>query len=137
MDPWRLHRRAHPAESDAAPGATPLHPRRRGCYKQAMYLIEFLLPVYDNEGTPFSKDEFENVRHELTERFGGVTAFMRSPAMGQWADDTGTVRHDDLAGFEVMTDTLDREWWRAYRQRLCQRFRQQEIVVRASGFERL
>ncbi|HUQ09083.1 MAG TPA: hypothetical protein VM146_02120 [Steroidobacteraceae bacterium] len=102
-----------------------------------MYLVEFLLPLYDNEGRPFAKDEFDRVRRELTDRFGGVTAFMRSPAMGQWADDSGVVRHDDLAGFEVMADTLDRDWWRDYRDQLCARFRQQEIVMRASAFERL
>ena len=102
-----------------------------------MHLVEFLLPLYDNEGKPFARDEFERVRRELTERFGGITAFMRSPAMGQWEDESGVVRHDDLAGFEVMTATLDREWWRAYREELCKRFRQQEIVVRASEFEQL
>lgn len=102
-----------------------------------MYLVEFLLPLYDNEGTPFAKHDFERVRRELTDRFGGVTAFMRSPAMGLWADETGTVRHDDLAGFEVTADTLDRGWWREYREQLCARFRQQEILVRASAFEKL
>ena len=102
-----------------------------------MYLVEFLLPLYDNEGTPFAKPDFERVRRELTDRFGGVTAFMRSPAMGFWADETGTVRHDDLAGFEVMTERLDRDWWQTYREQLCARFRQREIVVRATAFEKL
>jgi hypothetical protein len=102
-----------------------------------VYLVEFLLPVYDNHGEHFPKEEFERVRRELTERFGGVTAFMHSPALGLWEDDQGVVRHDDLAGFEVMTDSLDRDWWRAYREQLCQRFRQQQIVMRASAFERL
>ena len=77
------------------------------------------------------------MRRELTERFGGVTAFMQSPAMGLWEDETGQVRRDELASFEVMTETLDRDWWHAYREQLAQRFRQQEIVMRASPFERL
>jgi hypothetical protein len=102
-----------------------------------VYLVEFLLPVSDNHGTHFPKDEFDRVRRELTERFGGVTAFMRSPAMGLWEDDTGATRHDDLVTFEVMTETLDRDWWRGYREQLAQRFRQQEIVMRGSEFERL
>ncbi len=102
-----------------------------------MFLVEFFLPVFDNDGAHFPKDEFERVRRELTERFGGVTAFMQSPAMGLWEDDTGLVRRDDLVSFEIMTETLDRDWWRNYREQLAQRFRQQEIVMRASPFELL
>jgi hypothetical protein len=102
-----------------------------------MYLIELFLPTYDNSGKPFPKSEFDRIRHELTARFGGVTAFLRSPAVGLWADDSGKVRRDDLAIFEVMADALDRDWWRQFRTQLEQRFRQEEIVMRASSFERL
>jgi hypothetical protein len=100
-----------------------------------MFLVEFLLPVADNDGRPIPKQEFDRVRRELTDRFGGITAFMRSPAVGLWADDAGQVRRDDLVSFEVMTGTLDRDWWRDYREQLVKRFRQQEIVMRASSFE--
>ena len=102
-----------------------------------MHLIELFLPTFDNAGKPVPKAEFDRVRHELTTRFGGVTAFLRSPAIGLWADDSGEVRRDDLAIFEVMADSLDRDWWRGYREQLERRFRQEEIVMRASGFERL
>jgi hypothetical protein len=102
-----------------------------------MVMIEFLLPTSDNAGQRFPRDEYELIRHELTARFGGVTAFMRSPATGLWTDDAGTLRHDDLAIFEVMTETLDREWWRDYRQQLERRFRQDEVVMRATSIERL
>lgn len=102
-----------------------------------MYLVEFLLPTSDNHGTRVPRDEFDRVRRELTERFGGVTAFMQSPAMGLWEDESGEVRRDDLVSFEVMAETLDRDWWGNYREQLARRFRQQEIVMRASSFERL
>src|SRR4051812_28295492 len=102
-----------------------------------MFLIEFFLPSYDNDGAQIAKAEFDRVRRELTDRFGGVTAFMRSPAAGLWEDDAGVVRRDDLVSFEVMTETLDRDWWRDYREQLGKRFRQQEILMRASSFERL
>ena len=36
-----------------------------------------------------------------------------------------------------MTDTLDREWWREYRQTLERRFAQDELVVRSQEVERL
>jgi hypothetical protein len=39
--------------------------------------------------------------------------------------------------FAVMADPLDRAWWRDYRERLERRFRQEELVVRALGAERL
>jgi hypothetical protein len=103
----------------------------------AVFLVEFLLPVSDNDGKRIAKDEFDRIRHELTERFGGVTAFMRSPAIGHWADEAGVVRRDEVVSFEVMSDTLDRDWWRGYREELARRFRQEEIVVRATSFERL
>lgn len=102
-----------------------------------VFLVEFFLPTFHNDGGPIPRDEFDRIRRELTERFGGVTAFMRSPAMGLWADKTGTVRRDDLVSFEVMTETLDRDWWRAYREQLEQRFSQQEVLMRASAFEQL
>ena len=102
-----------------------------------MFLVEFLLPTSDNHGARISKDEFDRVRRELTERFGGVTAFMQSPAVGLWEDDSGVVRRDDLVSFEVMAETLDRDWWRKYREQLAERFRQQEIVMRASPVEML
>jgi hypothetical protein len=100
-------------------------------------LVEFFLPVFDNDGARFGKDEFDRVRRELTERFGGVTAFMRSPALGLWEDDAGKVRRDDLVSFEVMAETLDRDWWRSYREQLARRFRQQDILMRASSSELL
>jgi hypothetical protein len=102
-----------------------------------VFLVEFFLPVVDNDGASFAQAEFARVRRELTERFGGVTAFTRSPAAGRWADDTGQIQRDELVRFEVMTETLDRDWWREYRAQLEQRFRQQEILIRASSFERL
>jgi hypothetical protein len=112
-------------------------PDASSAWSGRMFLIEFLLPVYDNAGLRFPSDEFDRVRRELTGRFGGCTAFLRSPAAGLWADAAGRVRRDDLAIFEVMTDAIDRDWWRGYREQLERRFRQQEIVMRATPFERL
>jgi hypothetical protein len=97
-----------------------------------MHLVEILLPLRDNEGHAFGAEKYAEVRQYLTERFGGMTAFTRSPAEGITADDRGAV-YDDIVVFEVMTETLDEEWWRGYRGRLEHEFRQDEIVVRASA----
>jgi hypothetical protein len=102
-----------------------------------MYLIEILLPRMDNAGHPFPMDAFDHVRQELADHYGGVTAFLRSPASGLWQDDSGILCSDDIVTFEVMSSTLDRTWWQSYRVQLEQRFRQKEIVVRAISFERL
>lgn len=47
-----------------------------------MHLVEILLPLNDNEGRPFASEKFSELRQLLTERFGGLTAFSRSPAQG-------------------------------------------------------
>jgi hypothetical protein len=50
-----------------------------------MHLVEILLPLNDNRGRPFAPEKYPAVRQHLTERFGGLTAFTRSPAQGGWA----------------------------------------------------
>lgn len=94
-------------------------------------LVQFFLPVRDEAGAPFAREAFEQVRAELTERFGGVTAYVRSPAVGAWEDADGDVQRDDVLLFEVVAETLDRGWWRDYRATLCRRFGQEEVLVRA------
>ena len=52
-----------------------------------MYLVQILLPVYDNEGHAFEPGDYVHLRSELADRFGGVTAYMRAPARGVWKDE--------------------------------------------------
>jgi len=96
-----------------------------------------LLPLYDNVGRAFAAEHYTAVRAELTERFGGLTAYSRAPAQGLWQDENGPTRRDDIVVYEVMTDTLDRDWWRAYRRTLERRFAQDELVIRSQEVERL
>jgi hypothetical protein len=95
-----------------------------------MQLVQILLPLYDNAGNSFGEELFGKVRHELTERFGGLTAFTRAPAQGLWQDE-GETRHDEIVVFEVMVEALDAAWWRDYRKILEREFRQDTIVIRA------
>ena len=80
---------------------------------------------------------FDAVRAELADRHGGVTAYLRSPAVGLWEDDEGECVRDDVLLFEVMVDAIDRSWWFDYRRELERRFAQDEILLRASSVERL
>jgi len=102
-----------------------------------MHLVEIFLPLRDNHGKPFARAELDRVRAELTEHFGGVTAHLRAPASGAWRDDEGGVERDDVVIVEVMVETVDRDWWSRYRHELEQRFRQDEMMIRAIACERL
>ena len=102
-----------------------------------MKLMQVLLPLYDNQGQALPKALFDKVREEMRLHSGGVTAFIRSPAVGIWEDEQGAVCRDDVVLFEVMADTLDRAWWDNYRRVLEQRFRQESILIRATEVELL
>ena len=102
-----------------------------------MYLVQLLLPLYDNNKQPFSHLDFDAVRSELAEHYGGVTAFLQSPAEGIWKANEEEVSHDDVVMFEVMTQKLDPAWWAEYRKSLQKRFRQEEVMVRAISVQKL
>ena len=116
----------------ATGGPTSLHWRDR-----VAFLVQILLPAYDNERRPFAPAEFVRIRRELTEKFGGVTAYTRAPAEGFWEDDRGRTHRDDVVIVEVMTDALEREWWGTYARELATRFAQQELIRRAITLETL
>lgn len=94
-----------------------------------MKLVQIFLPLYDNNGRRFSAALYARERKRLIERFGGLTAYMRSPARGLWKDGLRTKR-DDIVIFEVMLRRMDRKWWTEHRYRLQKRFRQKELLVR-------
>lgn len=94
-----------------------------------MYLIQILLPTADNEGRPFDQALLAGIQKDLADRFGGVTAHIRAPAKGVWSH-RGKQNIDDIAIVEVMTDVLDRPWWREFRARLERELRQEQIIVR-------
>lgn len=94
-----------------------------------MKLVQIFLPLYDNNGRRFPAAFYARERERLVERFGGLTAHMRSPVRGLWKDGPRKKR-DDLVIFEVMIRRVDRKWWNEYRYRLQKRFNQKELLVR-------
>jgi hypothetical protein len=102
-----------------------------------MHLIQLFLPLYDNHGAPQALSLFSAVRSELIACFGGLTAYTRAPAHGLWKRDANDVCQDDIVVYEVMASDLDVDWWRGYRQALCQRFQQRDMIVRAQPCELL
>jgi hypothetical protein len=103
-----------------------------------MHLVQILLPLRANDGSPFPATHYRAVRDELTERFGGMTAYTHAPAEGRWKDgDDEEVTRDEIVIFEVMAEALDRAWWRRYRAELERRFAQDALVIRATALEML
>ncbi len=96
-----------------------------------MHLVQILLPIHDNVGEPFPREQYGWVRKELTERFGGLTVYTRAPAEGSWKPNGNHTSLDDIVVFEVMARELEALWWADYRKELETRFRQDVIVIRA------
>ena len=101
------------------------------------HLVQLLLPLRDNAGHPFPRARFDAVRTTLVERFGGATAYVRSPAVGEWEDEDGDRARDDVVLFEVVVDALDAGWWADFRRTLEREFDQDAILVRALAMRRL
>jgi hypothetical protein len=101
------------------------------------HLVQLLLPVTDEKGAPFPAALYAQVTAELTERFGGLTAYARAPAAGLWEERPGKTTRDDIVVYEVMADDLDMAWWAKYRKTLEVRFAQDELVIRAQEIRRL
>jgi hypothetical protein len=102
-----------------------------------MFLVQLLLPTRDNDRQPIGEPLFARVRTLLAERFGGVTAYQRSPATGLWKRPDGGVDGDEVVMVEVEVETLDRDWWGTFRRQLERDFSQQTILARAIRLEPL
>ena len=101
------------------------------------HLVQILLPLHMRDGTDVPAEMFARVRVELTERFGGVTAYSRSPATGLWKGPDDDLERDQVIMVEVVVEVFDREWWRTYREQLETRFDQQEIHARVLAMEQI
>ena len=101
------------------------------------HLVQLLLPLTRAGGARFPAALYHDVTRELTERFGGITAYNRAPASGVWEEGAGRTEHDDIVVYEVMVESLDPAWWAGYRRDLERRFEQDELVVRAQPMQRL
>lgn len=96
-----------------------------------MFLIELLLPLNGRDGRPLDRSVFDRLKTELTDRFGGVTAFLQAPAEGVWESPISGTVEDRVAVFQVMVNDVDVEWWRSCRQDLERELDQEEILVRS------
>ncbi len=102
-----------------------------------MYLVQLLLPLQDQQGRAYPRDLYDDLARRLTERFGGLTAYARSPATGLWETPAGDTVRDQVVVYEVMAEDLEPAWWAELRKRLEARLAQEELVVRAQEIRRL
>lgn len=101
------------------------------------WCMELFLPLRKPDGEAVDNDYLRALEHELTERFGGVTAYIRSPARGRWQDAGGETQSDDIVILEVMTAAVDDRWWRELRERLERDLEQDEVLIRAHAIRQL
>lgn len=94
-----------------------------------MFLIEILLPSKHD-------DQHEAIRKMLTEKFGGLTAFSRTPAEGTWKNE-GSVERDEIIVLEIMAKAIDPSWWKTFRNHLEESLGEEEIVIRYHGITRV
>jgi len=95
-----------------------------------MVLVQVLLPAAPAGAAPVDAALAETGR-ELAARFGGLTAYIRSPAQGVWTAPDGHREQDTVVMVEVVTEVFDRAWWREYARTLAERFAQDAIHIRA------
>lgn len=81
---------------------------------------------------PQAQGVVENLLARLTERFGGATAFSRSPARGLWKDTDGAREADDVIVIETMAHSFEAPFWRSLKRELEGKLAQDEVLVRAS-----
>jgi hypothetical protein len=96
-----------------------------------MFVVELFLPLEKNDGSAVPVQTFDRIKAELTDRFGGVTAFVRAPAEGAWRPSHGRVVKDRVVVFEVMVEQIETAWWRAYRSTLEHELQQEQVLMRA------
>lgn len=102
-----------------------------------MHLVQLFLPLADNDSRRFPRSMFQEVERELVAQFQGFTAYSRAPANGLWVSPSDDLQRDELVVYEVLAERLDRPWWARYRAKLEAQFRQESILVRATGMELL
>lgn len=95
-----------------------------------MQLIQILLPVYNNQNEVFPEETFSRIRQKLTDQFGGITTYSRAPATGLWKENEQKTVKDDMLVYEVMAETLDKDWWQNYKSQLETILKQDEILIR-------
>ena len=101
--------------------------------EELVFLIQLLLPTSQTETGALRP--LTETRQELSERFNGPTAYVRGSTDDPDAPGAGHHTTDGDAMVEVVTETFDRDWWRAYARTLAARFNPGEVRLRTVPIE--
>jgi inorganic pyrophosphatase len=100
-------------------------------------LVQLFIPLNGRDGQRFPERWYQVLKDELTQRFGGVTVYPRSPATGLWRTEGEQAERDDLLVYEVLTGLVQQAYWHGLKNRLEKQFDQQELLVVMSQIHKL
>lgn len=67
-----------------------------------MIVVQFLVPVYDRDRRPYSRDVQKRIQRELEDRFDGWSLASDQPLPGAWRNpESGEVEYDQSWRYEV------------------------------------
>ncbi len=101
-----------------------------------MFLVEIFIPRSVLEAEP-NRKQVEQLKVEFTNKFGGVTSYLRASADGLWVNGEGKIERDEIGVLEVMVEKIDKDWWRQLRKRLEMDMKQEQILIRSRAVELL
>jgi hypothetical protein len=100
-------------------------------------LIQILLPLRNEKGKSFPQELYTELRSELTDKFGGITIYTRSPATGLWKNEKDNIERDMIVIYEVIADGFDRKYWQGLKVHLEDQFRQDQLIIRSMDIDLL
>ena len=102
-----------------------------------MYQIELYLPLYNNDKKAFPTSHYESVKQNLSDKFGGITMYSRTPVIGLWKESQESIVKDDLVIYEIISEKLDESFWQEYKFMLQSLFQQEAIIIKSSKIKLL
>jgi len=90
---------------------------------------EILLPLHYNDGSEVGEDQRNAMLAELEAQFGGWT-MLPGPVRGVWMEKQNRFEDKSCLVFVDVDDTpSNRQWMRAFKDRVKVRFRQNEVYL--------
>ena len=86
-----------------------------------------LIPLQDNNGEPFSRQQFAELENRLLEAFGGFTD--GGTVQGAWRSDSGIIYHDRSTRYEVAINPNEEATFLTMAKWAATHFGQEAILI--------
>lgn len=93
-------------------------------------LIQLFLPTTAENGKAFPGTYFHAVKQKLSKKFDSLSVYLKSPVIEHIKDDGPTLAKDTVLVYEVVSDSVETDYWSQYQQFLQKQFKQDDIVIR-------